>query len=300
MVNRYKYQKGFTIIELLVVIIVIAILAAVVIIAYPQIIQRANESAVRAELSQDAKILALYKTDHNDLYPKKNNCPTPAENEICFKTSLNFDKFLYISSSDNKSYALKVVKSNATYYITSNSSDPIKDDTNNVILMPKTTINIDEQKEEEQITNYNNLYINPDPSVPTVDLRAFIYRYDNGNLNDPSDLFSYVIYANTAEKYVIFLELNNESGTLYLYYFSWSDKTAANIADIGTADVKKGWNKIILSSGWVIQSSTQINYNDLPIIVGPVFFLNIEQSTPNVETEAGKYINTEPYVYKFE
>ena len=44
-------QKGFTIVELLIVIVVIAILAAITIVAFNGIQQRAKNSAIQADLS---------------------------------------------------------------------------------------------------------------------------------------------------------------------------------------------------------------------------------------------------------
>lgn len=57
-----KNQQGFTIVELLVVIVVIGILAAVSIVAYQGIQSRANASAVKSDLSNFAKRLALEKS----------------------------------------------------------------------------------------------------------------------------------------------------------------------------------------------------------------------------------------------
>src|SRR5690349_8493132 len=61
-------QRGFTIVELLIVIVVIAILAAITIVAYNGIQQRARVSSVTSALSQAKKKLELYKID-NSGYP---------------------------------------------------------------------------------------------------------------------------------------------------------------------------------------------------------------------------------------
>lgn len=62
------YQRGFTIIELLVVIVVIAIIAAIATVSYGGIQQRASNSAIQKVASDYYKALIMYKAD-NETYP---------------------------------------------------------------------------------------------------------------------------------------------------------------------------------------------------------------------------------------
>lgn len=62
-------QKGFTIVELLIVIVVIAILAAITIVAYNGIQDRAKTSKASAALNQAAKKLRLWQVDNADQFP---------------------------------------------------------------------------------------------------------------------------------------------------------------------------------------------------------------------------------------
>ena len=62
-------QKGFTIVELLIVVVVIAILAAITVVAYNGITQRARNSVAQNALSQAQKKLATYAVDNSELYP---------------------------------------------------------------------------------------------------------------------------------------------------------------------------------------------------------------------------------------
>ena len=62
-------QKGFTIVELLIVVVVIAILAAITIVGYTGITSRANASAAANMASQAQKKLASYAVLNNDQYP---------------------------------------------------------------------------------------------------------------------------------------------------------------------------------------------------------------------------------------
>ncbi len=65
--------RGFTIVELLVVIVVIAILAAITIVAYGGITQRANNARVISGVESYVKVFGLYKAD-NSGYPTQTGC----------------------------------------------------------------------------------------------------------------------------------------------------------------------------------------------------------------------------------
>ena len=67
MQKRWAEQKGFTIVELLIVIVVIAILAAITIVAFNGIQQRARDTQRKQNLNDLAKVIRLYKID-NDNY----------------------------------------------------------------------------------------------------------------------------------------------------------------------------------------------------------------------------------------
>lgn len=66
-------QKGFTIVELLIVIVVIAILAAISIVAYSGIQTRANNTQTTDAVKQFIKAYALYAIDNGD-YPQLAGC----------------------------------------------------------------------------------------------------------------------------------------------------------------------------------------------------------------------------------
>lgn len=56
-------ERGFTIVELLIVVVVIAILAAITIVSYNGITGRANESAVKAQAATYQKKAELYQAE---------------------------------------------------------------------------------------------------------------------------------------------------------------------------------------------------------------------------------------------
>ena len=67
-----RHQKGFTIVELLIVIVVIGILAAITIVAYNGIQTRARDAKRTADISSIQKAIELYKAD-NGIYPQPGN-----------------------------------------------------------------------------------------------------------------------------------------------------------------------------------------------------------------------------------
>jgi len=71
--NSRAKQKGFTIVELLIVIVVIGILAAITIVAYNGIQTRAENTKTINAVSQWAKALQLYKAEKGN-YPTVHSC----------------------------------------------------------------------------------------------------------------------------------------------------------------------------------------------------------------------------------
>jgi prepilin-type N-terminal cleavage/methylation domain-containing protein len=59
-------RRGFTIVELLIVIVVIAMLAAISIVAFTGVQQRARDTQRKSDLSQLAKAIRVYQVDRGD------------------------------------------------------------------------------------------------------------------------------------------------------------------------------------------------------------------------------------------
>jgi prepilin-type N-terminal cleavage/methylation domain-containing protein len=97
-------QRGFTIVELLIVIVVIAILAAISIAAYNGIQNRANDTAIQNDLATLAKKIELYKANYGTY-------PTGLE------TIPTLDDGLYKISLTKSAYKITDLLWNAMYCI---------------------------------------------------------------------------------------------------------------------------------------------------------------------------------------
>lgn len=126
--NSQADNRGFTIVELLVVIVVIGILAAITIVAYTGISQKAVASSLQSDLDNASKQLKMYYVDHGS-YPTSvntggDNCPTPTDARYCIKASPG-NSFTYTSSSPYASFTLDATNTNSTKYRITNDTSPV-------------------------------------------------------------------------------------------------------------------------------------------------------------------------------
>lgn len=115
-------QKGFTIVELLIVIVVIGILAAITIVAYNGIQNRANDNTIQADLSNFAKLMEIQKVDIG-------RYPSILTSAMGFKFSknaygLDFQNYnvRYCYNVANDSYILIANSKSGNYFKAQNST----------------------------------------------------------------------------------------------------------------------------------------------------------------------------------
>ena len=88
-------RRGFTIVELLIVIVIIGILAALVIVAYNGMQQRAMETVLRSDLRNAATALEKAKVDNGDVYPSVFPSDFKTNSKVSINLTVTGDANLY-------------------------------------------------------------------------------------------------------------------------------------------------------------------------------------------------------------
>ncbi len=107
--KKFKNEKGFTLVELLIAIIVLAVLAVLSIQTFSLITDRARETATETEMGFISKALQIYISDQNT-YPDEADFPDALETSGIMQNVPELDDWenpYQYSSATGTSYTLE-------------------------------------------------------------------------------------------------------------------------------------------------------------------------------------------------
>lgn len=130
-------RRGFTIVELIIVVVVIGILASVIIISFSNVSDRATVSSLSSDLANAKKQLLNFQVQSsNGSFPTAINCTNPSSTEICIKAS-GSNKFT--DSNNNSTYKVNNLVNPAAFTLTATNGNyayEISDSSANPTLSP--------------------------------------------------------------------------------------------------------------------------------------------------------------------
>lgn len=169
-----RRQKGFTIVELLIVVVVIAILAAITIVAYNGVTRAAKEAVVQDAISTTQKKLATHAIDNADMLPVDlASAGLPAVSGVKYQYSVN-------NSTAPAGYCVTAFSDGVSYYAGSNFTYTISSQQTVDTQKPTSGVCPGQTAVETPITNYSS-----NPSVE-VNNSGFVQANGAGVARDTS------------------------------------------------------------------------------------------------------------------
>lgn len=123
MKNAYAKARGFTLVELLIVIVVIGVLATISLVAYNSVRDKAEFSSIQSDVTNSIKQLEMFKSTIGDYPTAINNCPAPSATTLCLDSEANTVQYKklngaspFIGTVIGSAYGLTVFGDNSFLY----------------------------------------------------------------------------------------------------------------------------------------------------------------------------------------
>jgi prepilin-type N-terminal cleavage/methylation domain-containing protein len=124
--NLRRRDKGFTIVEMIIVVIVIGILAGIVLVAYTGAQKQAKDSLVKSELANAQKQVQEYFVNNGKFPTAINSCPNPAATSICYKPAGGVTMSYFVDNSATpEQYYINGVTGTSSFRLASNDPEAV-------------------------------------------------------------------------------------------------------------------------------------------------------------------------------
>jgi prepilin-type N-terminal cleavage/methylation domain-containing protein len=218
-------QRGFTIVELLIVIVVIGILAAITIVAYNGVQSRAHAAAAQADATNLTKLLTNYNTLNGtypiDLTTVNNGNPMP---------STDGTTYAYHPGSGNTSFCATVTNVNASYKITDANPSPATggcagDGVNGVAPITNLAVNPSFESGLSGVSSYN--VNNANQTVADAFSGGRILRATRNNTTGTTGPWWDVTTVTAGQTYYVSLATRSNVSLSRTLNIEWLDSTKA-------------------------------------------------------------------------
>jgi type IV pilus assembly protein PilA len=121
--KRIESEKGFTLIEMLIVIIILGILLAIAVPAYLKFKDRANNNAAAADIRAMIPAVEAYNADNNGYAGMQIGGTGASSLQATYDTALKGAPTVTILSKSASTYCIRATVGNATAYKSGPSGD---------------------------------------------------------------------------------------------------------------------------------------------------------------------------------
>ena len=198
-------SRGFTVIEMIVVVITISILAAITIVGFNGAQKRARDSMVQAELANVQKQIQIFRGTSANFPTAINACPTPGATAICYTPPSGVTMNYYVNNTASPAYYYINAKSGTSNFRLG-SEDPTPVATTGTKVVFASTA---EQTGANEFLRFADLA----PAIDTNGLISYTISFDIKSAN--------VATKNTATVY-------QQNGSAAKYAFSVSVPVTTN------------------------------------------------------------------------
>jgi len=246
---RRSRPRGFTIVELLIVIVIIAVLAAITIVAFNGIQARARASAVSAALNQASKKLELYSIDNGGYPAALADAGVTNANDITYQYTAG--------TAPSVTYCTTATQGTTSYYISDTTKTPTQGGCpghgqggvaaiTNLVVNPSFEVGI-------AGWNLNTPAFTGTGSVTNLSSgysggRLYRYTVSAGGSLSGFGIYTQVLNLSSTQSYTLSIYIRSSASVIYRVGAERRNSSGTNIGAIysDTVTINSNWQRVSL------------------------------------------------------